>query len=78
MLIATRRRPGDRDTSLFGPLPHEHERGLSFEIDVRLTADVDRHPADGATGEGVRRRARVVVGNGLRSSCPTSPEPGPP
>jgi Retinal pigment epithelial membrane protein len=29
---------------------HEHERGFAFEVLVRLAADVDRNPVDGAAG----------------------------
>src|SRR4029077_15433784 len=48
-------------SSLF---PGEHGRGLAFQVEVGLAADVDHDPVDGAAGEPVRRAARVVAGDG--------------
>jgi len=50
------RRPRE---SLFA---ENQRRGFPFQVDVRLAADVDGHPLDGAAGEPVGRITRVVVG----------------
>src|SRR5215475_10992838 len=44
-------------------LAGEHRGRLALEVPVRLAADVDRHPLDGAAGESVGAFARVVAGD---------------
>ena len=46
-------------------LPHEHQGGLAFEVDVRFAAHVERDAVDGAAGERERRCAGVVLGESL-------------
>ena len=41
----------------------EHGLRLAFEVEVGIAADVDGDAFDGAASEGVRVRARVVVGD---------------
>ena len=54
-----------------GPLlAHEHQGGFPLKILVRLAADVDRDPVNGAAGEPVGRRARIVLGDGLARVFP--------
>jgi len=56
-------------------LAENQRRGLPFQVDVRLAADVDGHPLDGAAGEPVGRITRVVVG-GIDLSTLTTPRNG--
>src|SRR4051812_27239173 len=44
-------------------LAHEHALGLALEVDVGLSADIDRDPFDGAPGEAVGALPRVVQGH---------------
>src|SRR5262249_2356858 len=44
-------------------LAGEHRGRLALEVEVRLAADVDRYPLDGAAGEPVGPLARVVAGD---------------
>src|SRR6202012_5202024 len=46
-------------------LTHQHELRFALEVQVRVAADVDRDPVDGAAGERERRLAGVVAGNRL-------------
>ena len=43
----------------------EHRRGLAFEVEVRLAADINGDAVDRAAGERVRTGPRVVVGDGF-------------
>jgi hypothetical protein len=51
---------------------HHRHGGCSFEVNVGLAADIDSDPFYGATCESVRRRSRVVVGDGLAAVSPDS------
>src|SRR5215475_1596731 len=44
-------------------LAGEHRGRLALEVEVRLAADVDRDPLDGAAGEPVGPLARVIAGD---------------
>jgi NADPH:quinone reductase-like Zn-dependent oxidoreductase len=48
----------------------EHGLGLALKVDVRVAADVDGDPPDGAAGEVVRRAIRVVLSHRLATVAP--------
>src|SRR3954462_2226047 len=47
-----------------------HRDGFALQVDVRFAADVDRDAVDRATGERVRRGARVIIGDGVAAVAP--------
>src|ERR1700722_2573717 len=59
------RRRASTGVSGTGSLTHQHELRFALEVQVRLAADVDRDPVDGAAGERVRRLGRGVAGGRL-------------
>src|SRR3954453_14247624 len=51
-------------------LAHEHALGLALEVDVGLSADIDRDPFDGAAREAVGALPRVVQGHRVADVSP--------
>jgi hypothetical protein len=56
-------------SSLF---PGEHGRGLAFQVEVGLAADVDCDPLDGAAGSESRISTLIVPFNGSLIAPPGS------